>query len=155
MENYLWESQDRNFQKWHIMGVAVYPQPSPPPQDYPSEVGLLKWWVDERIHWLDQYIPGVCNPNAVQVGNNYASVNVYPNPMEQTTTFSLFLSEEAEVSLSLADVTGREAARYLYGKIPAGESKIVFNREKLPAGIYFYQLQTNSSAVMTGKLIVQ
>jgi hypothetical protein len=137
------------------MGVAVYPQHSPPPPDYPSEVGALKWWIQERLNWLDQYIPGICNPNAVQQENNIANVTVFPNPMESTTTFSIYLTKEAEVSLSLADVTGREAARYLYGKIPAGESKIIFNRKQLPAGIYFYQLQMNSNEVETGKLIIQ
>jgi hypothetical protein len=58
------------------------------------------------------------------------------------------------VSLCITDVAGKEVARYLNANVPAGDAKIVMERNQINSGIYLYQLQVND-AVRSGKLIIQ
>ena len=54
------EAQQRNFQRWPILGRYVWPN-SPSYRQrktYRSEVDAIKSWLDERLHWIDrQYLP--------------------------------------------------------------------------------------------------
>ncbi|MCS6934514.1 MAG: CotH kinase family protein [Chitinophagales bacterium] len=53
---YIDSAQRRNFQLWNIIGVPTWPQPTPLPQSYAEEIQRLKWWLQQRIAWLDQQI---------------------------------------------------------------------------------------------------
>lgn len=74
-------STDLNFTKWPILGVYVWPNPSPIPQDYPGEIAKIKSWIQSRINWLDSHWPGNCAPNAAgepQVARE--TWRIVPNP---------------------------------------------------------------------------
>lgn len=47
------EAQHRNFHIWPILGIYVWPNPSPIPDTYAGEVTKLKAWISQRIGWLD------------------------------------------------------------------------------------------------------
>jgi hypothetical protein len=49
---------DRNFTRWPVLGVNVWPSPpaSPLPTTYVGEVDALRSWLDRRIAWLDAHI---------------------------------------------------------------------------------------------------
>jgi hypothetical protein len=50
-----------------------------------------------------------------------------------------------KVSLSVYDLLGREVAILVNNeRKTAGEYVVSFNAEKLPSGVYFYKLQTES-----------
>lgn len=69
-----------------------------------------------------------------------------PNPFPQSTTISFTLPAPSFISLALYDATGREVAALANGFFAAGEHEVPFARGTLPAGIYFYRLETNGSA---------
>jgi hypothetical protein len=50
------EAQERNFEKWPILGTYVYPDPPPYPPTYEEEIAQLKSWIEARILWLDASI---------------------------------------------------------------------------------------------------
>ncbi len=153
--NALGESQQRNFKQFPIIGAFIFPNPqSQAGASYWGEVNDLKNWVANRIAWMDAAIVGQCN---IQVAANQKppeELSVYPNPMHSNTTFKLHLSKSAEISLSVTDLVGKEVARYLNAHAAVGESSIVFERNQLPAGVYFYQLQVDND-VRKGKLVIQ
>ena len=65
-----------------------------------------------------------------------------PNPFRGTTTLRFDLSEEADVSLELFDLSGRRVATILRAREPAGRyavqwSPVAGNGERLGAGLYF------------------
>jgi subtilisin-like proprotein convertase family protein/spore coat protein CotH len=148
------EAQERNFRQWPILGAYIYPNPqNQSGASYASEIIDLKNWLTNRLAWLDANIPGDC---AVGIQENVLvnNLNVYPNPMGTSTTFSMKLAMNADVSLCITDVAGKEVARYLNANVPAGDAKIVMERNQINSGIYLYQLQVND-AVRSGKLIIQ
>jgi len=49
----LQEAQVRNFQKWPILGVHVWPNPQPVPTTYKGEIDAMKAWLEARLSWID------------------------------------------------------------------------------------------------------
>lgn len=68
MASLLSESQDRNFQKWPILGVYVWPNPNPIPTTYLGEINKLKQWFNDRLAWLDAEI--------TPINSSYPSVSL-------------------------------------------------------------------------------
>lgn len=56
---YLDESQQRNFQKWDILGNYVWPNYYVG-ATYQDELNFLKDWVGDRLVWIDNNLPGYC-----------------------------------------------------------------------------------------------
>ncbi len=50
---YLNQSQERNFYKWPILGVYIWPN-NVYFSTYDEEVIYLKEWLNERLEWLNQ-----------------------------------------------------------------------------------------------------
>ncbi len=49
------ESQERNFEKWDILGTYVWPNPATP-ATYEEEINNLKNWISQRLNWMDAEI---------------------------------------------------------------------------------------------------
>ncbi len=62
--NYLDEAAIRNFNRWQILGIYVWPN-SDGYQNrttYQSEVNYMKTWITNRLNWMDNQIgTGICN----------------------------------------------------------------------------------------------
>ena len=56
----LTESQARNFTRYPILGQIIYPNPSPAPTTWQGELAYLKWWLQERLAWMDSMLAGSC-----------------------------------------------------------------------------------------------
>jgi len=94
-------------------------------------------------------------PGQASITENNANglgVLVYPNPMTESTTFSIQDELAKDVTLKLYDMTGK-----LINTIESqGASKIIINKNQLEKGIYIYQIQDNSTQFnTTGRLVVQ
>lgn len=94
-------------------------------------------------------------------GSLQTEVNIYPNPTGGMLNFGFRLpagrsqagiSECQRLSLKIYDAMGREVAVLMDGILPAGEHSIEWNMEALPAGIYYFRLQTDNR-LSTGKLM--
>jgi subtilisin-like proprotein convertase family protein len=147
------EARSRNFRQWPTLGAFIFPNPQDQnAANYASEVADLKNWLSNRIAWLDANIGGNC---LIGLKEEFADheLRIFPNPMVQSTTFSFKLGEQADVSLCITDLVGKEVARYMNTNVPSGESKIVFEKNQVRSGVYLYQLQINN-AITTGKIIV-
>ena len=152
--NLINEAQQRNFRQWPVIGAYIYPNPqNQSGASFSGELADLKAWLAGRISWMDANIPGACAIGITELALS-ENLNVYPNPMEESTTFSMKLDRNSDVSLCITDVAGKEVARYLDANIPEGDSKIVVERNQMQPGVYLYQLQINN-AIRTGKLVIQ
>lgn len=155
--NVLNESRIRNFKQWPVIGAFIYPNPQNQiSSSYLAEVNDLKFWLANRIAWMDGAISGSCTVTGIKENtlNNNDNLFVYPNPFSTSVTFAMNLSQGANVSLKIVDATGKEVGVLISEYRPAGESKIVYDRKQSQAGIYFYQLKINDT-VKTGKIILQ
>ncbi|MDP7018712.1 MAG: CotH kinase family protein [Pirellulaceae bacterium] len=58
-------AQQRNFERWPILGSYIWPNPRPYAQDYPEEIRQLKRWLTSRIAWMDDNIqPLIAGPQS-------------------------------------------------------------------------------------------
>ena len=83
---YLDESQQRNFQRWQILGSYVWPN-NFIGNTYAEEIDYLKTWITDRMNWLDGNMFGSCTDLGVEE-ETLSTVSVYPNPGKEDFHFT-------------------------------------------------------------------
>ncbi len=78
----------------------------------------------------------------------------YPNPFVSTTEIGYELTNSAEVSIEVSDMTGRIVMRIDEGQKPAGKHQYTLHADQLDAGVYFYSLKAGDFSERK-KMIVQ
>ncbi|HAQ60767.1 TPA: hypothetical protein DCR49_01995 [Candidatus Delongbacteria bacterium] len=78
----------------------------------------------------------------------------YPNPFNPVTTIRYSLSTEAQVKLTVFDITGREVAELVSEKQAKGNHEIKFNGESLTSGLYLFRLSVNDKVVQSRKMMM-
>ena len=64
----------------------------------------------------------------------------YPNPASQSTTFSFTTPTEANVSITLNDLTGKLVKQIISGPVSAGEHLVTLDASAIASGTYVYTL---------------
>jgi hypothetical protein len=83
-----------------------------------------------------------------------AIVSLYPNPSANgTITVSLAIPHSADVTVTLTDITGREAATLLQEKMEEGVHTREFSLKNIAAGIYFLTLESAGEKIVQ-KIVV-
>jgi hypothetical protein len=145
--------QQRNFQKWPILGTYInwnyYIGLS-----YADEINYLKKWMKDRAKWMDNHLPGICLA-PLSTENQIAEkmeMTVSPNPMSSQTVISFYGEKtEGAMNLYLYDMTGR----LLRQQQTLSNSSFVLNREQLPAGMYLIRIENSSKRFASSKLIIE
>ncbi len=78
----------------------------------------------------------------------------YPNPFNPVTTIRYSLPAEADVRLSVYDITGREVAELVSGRQAKGSYSVSFNAEGLTSGSYLYRLDVDGKSIQSRKMIM-
>jgi hypothetical protein len=95
---------------------------------------------------------GVAEANGLLMQQSGQLSKLYPNPSNGAVTLQYELPNgETEGELILYNMQGMEVKRY---KIDNTFSDILLDNTQLPAGTYFYQLQTSKGAVGTKKMVI-
>jgi len=143
MTAYLEESQQRNYTKWPILGQVIYPNPSPAPATYAEEISYLKFWLHERLIWLDQNLPGppciVSLPDKLNF-DNY--VHVFPNPFANTLNVSYSISGNTSVKIELISIIGDKVIE-LYSNKTTGTYNEQIDQGAFPSGTYILKMTLN------------
>jgi hypothetical protein len=109
------QSQSRNFYQWPILGIYVWPNPWPLAQTYEEEILGLKKWFRNRLHWLDNNMPGYC-PNVGQNSPTIQTVSLYPNPAGEFVLVNGLSGEHYR--LILYDIRGSSVLDVFPGGMP-------------------------------------
>lgn len=166
--NLLEEAQQRNFQKWEIFGMYVWPN-AYIGVNYEDEMDYLKSWIQDRIEWLDDNIyqiytgiehaqPGII-PGKFTLGQNY------PNPFNSGTVIQYTIIgannySPLQIDLSIYNLLGQKVATLVNKEQAAGsyqvhwDGKDQFNKS-VPSGVYIYRLQTNNYSSSKKMLYIQ
>ncbi len=97
---------------------------------------------DMFVAKIEDYIAPVSSnisENAIEKNE----INIYPNPFVNNVTIKLALKEDADVTIDLLDLTGREISNIYNGKINKGISKYTIAAENRASGTYFIAVKTN------------
>jgi len=143
------EAQVRNFERWPILGVYVWPNDFIG-ATYQEELDFLKTWLVNRLNWMDANMPGDCNANASEDAPLPGlKLEVYPNPFQAEVTFFFDHSAVKEGTVVLSDALGQKAGQF---ELTAGHA-VAFSLEGLAKGVYFYALVVDGQVVARGKVI--
>jgi len=79
---YLWEAQERHYERWPILGLNVgAPVVGPIPTTFEGEIQDFKNWIQLRLNWLDANMPGHCNNYAsAPLAGFIPEIQLFPNP---------------------------------------------------------------------------
>ncbi|MEW6509841.1 MAG: glycoside hydrolase family 2 TIM barrel-domain containing protein [Bacteroidota bacterium] len=77
----------------------------------------------------------------------------YPNPFNPATTIIAEWPTAGPVRLTVYDILGREVARLIDGKLPAGRKVVEFDARRLASGVYFYRL-VHAGRVATKQMLL-
>jgi len=99
---------------------------------------------DGGVTWLTSIVPPSASKNVNEPVN--LSQN-YPNPFNPSTVISYNVMDNANVSIKVYDMTGREVRTLVNTFQNAGTYSVNFNASNLASGIYFYVLRVNSGSM--------
>ena len=68
----------------------------------------------------------------------------YPNPFSDFTNIPFSLTEAAKVKIEVLDLSGKLVEEVVDAPYNAGSHSVIFNRDNLHSGIYFYRIHTGS-----------
>ena len=91
---------------------------------------------DTIVYWLRQ--PGVLN--GLQHSNQKTTINYYPNPFNESISFTLPVKPNSSVQVSILSMFGREVYRAELQK-DENDQTSQLKLDFLPAGIYWIRLQ--------------
>jgi hypothetical protein len=84
---------------------------------------------------------------------HHAGLDIYPNPTRSEATVSFRLDKDAQVSVRIFDLSGRNISTQQIGQRLAGENTFTLRCADLSTGIYFIQIK-GGEQVRNGKLVV-
>jgi subtilisin-like proprotein convertase family protein len=141
---YINTAEVRHFDKWPLLGVYTWPNPSPIPSDYAGEIAAIKSWILSRTEWIDNNIQGTCHLGIVQ--QEIGSLSIYPNPFNKKLFVSWFSTGLNTTEIRLMDLQGKEL--YTLQNAPNyGMNTLqldAFNSE-LTSGMYWIEVREGSS----------
>lgn len=145
--------QQRNFQKWPILGVYVnwnyYIGLT-----YADEINYMKKWMKDRAKWMDNHLPGKCLApleNANQIAETI-DITIAPNPMNERSVISFYGNQLKGVKkLFVYDMSGRLVRQ----QQTTSQINFILERNELPAGLYIVKIITENHQIISKKITLE
>ena len=151
ISTYLNESQERNFQKWNVLGNYVWPNYYIG-LTYDDEVSWMNNWIIDRLTWMDSQWNELVAVEEIGV----QAIQVFPNPFTDFATFRFSLTQPGELKVSVYNLTGQIVWAEINENMVTGDHHISWNgmdqtgQEVLP-GVYVYTLTLNGNKIKIRK----
>ncbi len=107
----------------------------------------------EKTNWTRYFVgqfPSYITTDVEKVFYPGVKINVYPNPFIDSTVFDIEGYDFKEVILNVFDSSGR----LLHTSRHTG-NQIMYYRNALPSGLYFFRLESEGKPISSGKLLVR
>lgn len=107
-------------------------------------------------HIWETWIAEIHNNSSVDIAETQPSnsLMVYPNPVVETYTLNLTLSEPANLKITIVDLSGK-VVQFLYeGRAAQGVNVFSFNKANLAPGTYFILVNDEKEEIRNEKIIV-
>lgn len=144
---YLDEAQQRNFQRWPVLGTYVWPN-NFVGTTYAEEINYLKTWISTRLTWMDANMFGSCSDLSIEETASSA-LSVYPNPAE-SDIHVMFSSALQDAKLELLNMDGQ----VVYAKDGIQGVACDLYIGNLASGIYHLRVR-DRQLVLNGKLLIK
>lgn len=145
------ESQAWHYQVWGNMGQATgTPEVPAPSQSYAEEVQRLKDWIDRRMLWLDENMPGTlngCSMTGTQEIVLYDALRLegYPNPFGNAVSLQVHSGLSDDCRIQVVDQRGKVLKRFVFHPSEWQDKVILINdMDDLSAGFYLIEVQVGT-----------
>lgn len=137
------ESKTRNFAKWPVLGVYVWPNYFVG-QTFAQEITYLKSWIQNRLSWMNTNMIG--EPTNIKISDpqiitEFKLFQNYPNPFNPSTTIDFSLPVDGFAELAIYDILGSEVKKIISDYLNKGQYKFSFNASDLVSGVYLYRIK--------------
>jgi hypothetical protein len=141
------EPAERNYTKWPILGLWIWPN-NFVGSTFEEEIDYMKYWIIQRLFWMDEHMPGECFISANQEIRD-GQLIIYPNPASDVINVSLLGKAGSTGEIKLTDVKGREVMSQLSNGITS-----TLNVSNLAAGMYYATIVDSDNQVYRQKIVV-
>lgn len=146
------DAQARHYRRWNILGTDVgAPEHPPIPDTYAGEISRLKEWIDKRLSWLDDNMPGryVTSDTGDEMSVSGESlIRIFPNP---ATDYVYVESDKIIMQVSILNTDG------LIEKIHLSCNKYacLLDISDLQQGLYLMKITFKDYAAKSMRLAVK
>lgn len=147
-ETFIWLDSEIGTYEWKVVAVCIGTDTI---FSYESSVSIM---LVAPIDWEEESsarLPITIEPKSEFVVQSFA---IYPNPTRSLTNISIQAEGEAEVSIRVVSLEGKQIMERLI-MIDAGHVLESFDVSAYPKGMYFVQISNANGIVMTLPLVVQ
>jgi hypothetical protein len=102
------------------------------------------------IEWQNPFITGI---DPVSTVSGFSVKQNYPNPFSDQTQLEIMLKNSADVNVKVTNLIGESVLENNY-TFAAGNHTLVFNRNGLASGVYYYTVKAGNESI-TQKLIIE
>jgi hypothetical protein len=147
------EARGRHFTQWPVLGVYVWPNPSPIPASYTGEISTLKTWLQARISWIDSQLPNIGNcydypASAPQT----MTMDFYPNPVSTNGSVIIRTGRIQPVKVVAIDEIGRNVYNTVITVKP-GINNMNIPMANWSTGIYYFTFTSEKGEIFTARIL--
>jgi hypothetical protein len=141
-------AQQRNYDRWPILGTYVWPNQFVG-ATYEDELNFLKTWIANRLAWMDANMPGDCD--VVTAVEDEMQARIFPNPFSESIRIEM--ADYTWNKLEVRDLTGRVVYRhhFLNQFVWEGNGE---NGNDLPDGLYTITV-SNERGVLQERVVIR
>ena len=93
-------------------------------------------------------------PTGINENHDLPGLNIYPNPATNNFTTEFELTEAADISISLINLSGQKVQNINSLQLGVGIHKFEINAENLSKGLYFMEISRNGEKTYS-KIMLQ
>jgi hypothetical protein len=142
------EPSIRNYDRWPILGMYVWPNHYIG-DTYQEEVNYLKQWVNGRLLWMDENMPGDCLPGTGTIDLADNTLSLVPNPA--TTSFKLKVDKAYTYPFVVVIYNGNGITCKIQSGVGANEE---IDCSSLSPGVYVVAISSNGGSIQHEKLVI-
>ncbi len=152
MATVLQEAQVRNFQRWPVLGIYVWPNQYVG-QTYQDEINFLKQWTLARLAWMDQNMPGNCELVTAVNEDQSEMISVFPNPFFKSVTIRMNDTSGFD-QIHIHDVMGKEMFAISFSGNEFVWNGTSSSGNPASTGIYFVTLIRSGKVIGREKIVL-
>lgn len=157
---YLGDAIVRNFEKFPILGVYVWPNQEWP-NTYSEELQNMKSWIEGRLNWVDGEWGGVCEytgtkDEKIEAADLLFELRIRPNPSDLSNVYLDIKTkfQYTSIGIEIFDTNGRMV--YNTADYSADKNYNVYklpDLSYLPDGIYLLRILNGRKFIHSEKLV--
>jgi spore coat protein CotH len=157
------EAQERNFEKWEILGEYVWPNYFIG-DTYEEEIDYMRNWISHRLNWLDNAFPEIefepdNQPEGPVLNFNQPTIKSAPNPFSESTSLIFYTPFEDRVNITVYNLLGQKIATIVNQVFEEDKTHTVYwdgrndQSVNVGSGVYFYIFEINYEKISVNKMI--